>query len=136
MGEEKELWCPAAREKAGKKRENLGRAGHRRRKRSLWCPAVREKTGKKRENLGRAGHGEQKEALIPRLPSIGQPEIRELLYKAFRRTVPFQRLLHHNGCSQGRSTVLCRFQFPSAPYIRYCRFSHGTGSADLWKAGR
>ena len=29
---------------------------------SLWCPAVREKTGKKRENLSRAGHGEQKEA--------------------------------------------------------------------------
>ena len=31
-------------------------------KRSLWCPAGREKTGKKRENLSRAGHREQKEA--------------------------------------------------------------------------
>ena len=29
---------------------------------SLWCPAGREKTGKKRENPSRAGHGEQKEA--------------------------------------------------------------------------
>ena len=46
---------------------------------SLWCPAVREKTGKKRENPGQAGHEEQKEALIPRLPSTCQPEIRELL---------------------------------------------------------
>lgn len=29
---------------------------------SLWCPAGREKTGKKRGNPSRAGHGEQKEA--------------------------------------------------------------------------
>ena len=29
---------------------------------SLWCPAAREKTRKKRENPRRAGHGEQKEA--------------------------------------------------------------------------
>ena len=106
MGEEKELWCPAGREKTGKKRENPGQAGHGRRKRavmprrqrksreeerkvvlggawrakrSLWCPAVKEKTGKKRENPGQAGHEEQKEALIPRLPSTCQPEIRELL---------------------------------------------------------
>ena len=106
MGEEKELWCPAAKEKAGKKREKLFWAGHGRRKRavvprrqrknreeerkseaggawgskgSLWCPAVKEKTGKKRENPGQAGHEEQKEALIPRLPSTCQPEIRELL---------------------------------------------------------
>lgn len=42
-------------------------------KRSLWCPAVREKTGKKRGNPRRAGHGEQKETLIPRLPSINRP---------------------------------------------------------------
>ena len=40
---------------------------------SLWCPAGREKTGKKRENPRRAGHREQKEALIPRLPSINRP---------------------------------------------------------------
>ena len=39
----------------------------------LWCPAGREKTGKKRENPSRAGHREQKEALIPRLPSINRP---------------------------------------------------------------
>ena len=83
------LWCPAAKEKTGKKRGNPSRAGHGRRKRavvprrqrksreeerksepggawrskgSLWCPAAREKAGKKRENLSRAGHGEQKEA--------------------------------------------------------------------------
>ena len=31
-------------------------------KRSLWCPAVKEKAGKKREKLFWAGHGEQKEA--------------------------------------------------------------------------
>ena len=29
---------------------------------SLWCPAGREKAGKKRENPSRAGHGDQKEA--------------------------------------------------------------------------
>ena len=94
------LWCPAAKEKTGKKRGNPRRAGHGRRKRavvprrqrksmeeerksepggaqgakgSLWCPAAKEKTGKKRENPSRAGHGEQKEALIPRLPSINRP---------------------------------------------------------------
>ena len=39
----------------------------------LWCPAGREKTRKKRENPRRAGHREQKEALIPRLPSINRP---------------------------------------------------------------
>ena len=40
---------------------------------SLWCPAAKEKAGKKRENPRRAGHREQKEALIPRLPSINRP---------------------------------------------------------------
>ena len=40
---------------------------------SRWCPAAKEKTGKKRKNPSRAGHGEQKEALIPRLPSINRP---------------------------------------------------------------
>ena len=39
---------------------------------SLWCPAAKEKAGKKRENPRRAGHREQKEALIPRLPSINR----------------------------------------------------------------
>ena len=94
------LWCPAAKEKAGKKRENPRRAGHREQKeacgappaekkqgrrekscsgrgmgekKELWCPAGREKAGKKRENPSRAGHREQKEALIPRLPSINRP---------------------------------------------------------------
>ena len=38
-----------------------------------WCPAVKEKAGKKRENPSRAGHREQNEALIPRLPSINRP---------------------------------------------------------------
>ena len=78
MGEEKELWCPAVREKAGKKREKLFWAGHGRRKREVM-PRRQRKTGKKRENPGQAGHEEQKEALIPRLPSTCQPEIRELL---------------------------------------------------------
>ena len=100
QGAKGSLWCPAAKEKTGKKRENPSRAGHGRRKKalvprrqrknreeerkvvpggawgakgSLWCPAGREKTGKKRENLSRAGHREQKEALIPRLPSINRP---------------------------------------------------------------
>ena len=94
------LWCPAAKEKTGKKRGNPSWAGHGRRKRavmprrqrksreeerkseaggawgakgSLWCPAAKEKAGKKRENPRRAGHREQKEALIPRLPSINRP---------------------------------------------------------------
>ena len=106
QGAKGSLGCPAGREKTGKKRENPRRAGHGRRKRavvprrqrknreeerkseaggawgskgSLWCPAAKEKAGKKRENPGQAGHEEQKEALIPRLPSTCQPEIRELL---------------------------------------------------------
>ena len=100
QGAKGSLWCPAGREKTGKKREKLFWAGHGEQKeacgapppkkkqgrreeirggrgtgeeKELWCPAVKEKAGKKRENPSRAGHREQKEALIPRLPSINRP---------------------------------------------------------------
>ena len=83
QGAKGSLWCPAGREKTGKKRENPRRAGHgeqkeafgapppkkkqgrreeirggrgMRRKKEQWCPAGREKTGKKREKLFWAGH--------------------------------------------------------------------------------
>ncbi|SCH39335.1 Uncharacterised protein [uncultured Clostridium sp.] len=98
------LWCPAVKEKAGKKRGNPRRAGHGRRKRavvprrqrksreeerksepggawrakrSLWCPAAKEKTGKKRENPRRAGHGIRKRAVVPRRQRKNREEERK-----------------------------------------------------------
>ena len=53
MGEEKEKWCPAAREKAGKKRENPGQAGHGRRKREVMPRRQR----KNREEERKSGSG-------------------------------------------------------------------------------
>ena len=45
--------------------------------RELWCPAVREKTGKKRGNLGRAGHGRRKRAVVPRRQRKSREEERK-----------------------------------------------------------
>ena len=53
MGEEKELWCPAVREKAGKKREKLFWAGHGRRKRAV----VPRRQRKNREEERKSGSG-------------------------------------------------------------------------------
>ena len=61
MGEEKELWCPAAKEKQGR-REKIRAGRGMGEEKELWCPAAKEKIGKKRENPSRAGHGDQKEA--------------------------------------------------------------------------
>ena len=104
QGAKGSLWCPAGREKTGKKRENLSRAGHGRRKRevmprrqrknreeerksgsggawgakgSLWCPAAKEKAGKKRENPSRAGHGRRKRAVVPRRQRKNREEERK-----------------------------------------------------------
>ena len=44
---------------------------------SLWCPAGREKTGKKRENLSRAGHGRRKRAMVPRRQRKSREEERK-----------------------------------------------------------
>ena len=104
QGAKGSLWCPAGREKTGKKRENLSRAGHRRRKRalvprrqkknreeerkseaggaqgakgSLWCPAVKEKAGKKRGNPSWAGHRRRKRAVMPRCQRKNREEERK-----------------------------------------------------------
>ena len=46
-------------------------------KRSLWCPAGREKTGKKREKLFWAGHEEKKRAVMPRRQRKSRKEERK-----------------------------------------------------------
>ena len=46
-------------------------------KRSLWCPAVREKAGKKREKLFWAGHGRRKRAVVPRRQRKNREEERK-----------------------------------------------------------
>ena len=46
---------------------------------SLWCPAVREKTGKKRENPRRAGHGRRKRAVVPRRQRKSREEERKVV---------------------------------------------------------
>ena len=74
----KSCGAPPSEKKQGRREKSCSGRGMGEEK-ELWCPAVKEKTGKKRENPGQAGHEEQKEALIPRLPSTCQPEIRELL---------------------------------------------------------
>ena len=79
MGSKRKPVVPRRQRKNREEERKVVLGGAWRAKRSLWCPAVKEKTGKKRENPGQAGHEEQKEALIPRLPSTCQPEIRELL---------------------------------------------------------
>ena len=98
------LWCPAVKEKAGKKRENPRRAGHGEQKevcgappaekkqgrreeirggrgmgeeKELWCPAAKEKAGKKRENLSRAGHRRRKRAMVPRRQRKNREEERK-----------------------------------------------------------
>ena len=47
MGEEKELWCPAVKEKAGKKRGNPSRAGHREQKEACGAPPAEKKQGRR-----------------------------------------------------------------------------------------
>ena len=44
---------------------------------SLWCPAGREKTGKKRENPSRAGHRRRKRAVVPRRQRKNREEERK-----------------------------------------------------------
>ena len=44
---------------------------------SLWCPAVKEKAGKKRENPRRAGHGIRKRAVVPRRQRKSREEERK-----------------------------------------------------------
>ena len=44
---------------------------------SLWCPAGREKTGKKRENPGQAGHGRRKREVMPRRQRKSREEERK-----------------------------------------------------------
>ena len=44
---------------------------------SLWCPAGREKTGKKRGNPSRAGHGRRKRAMVPRRQRKSREEERK-----------------------------------------------------------
>ena len=46
-------------------------------KRSLWCPAVKEKAGKKREKLFWAGHEEKKRAVMPRRQRKSRKEERK-----------------------------------------------------------
>ena len=48
-----------------------------RRKKEQWCPAAKEKTGKKRENPSRAGHGRRKRALVPRRQRKSREEERK-----------------------------------------------------------
>lgn len=44
---------------------------------SLWCPAAREKTGKKRGNPRRAGHRRRKRAVVPRRQRKSREEERK-----------------------------------------------------------
>ena len=46
---------------------------------SLWCPAAREKAGKKRENPRRAGHGRRKRAVVPRRQRKSREEERKVV---------------------------------------------------------
>ena len=65
MGEEKELWCPAAREKTGKKRGNPRRAGHGDQKEACGAPPPKKKQGRREKIRVRRGMRSKKKPSYP-----------------------------------------------------------------------
>ena len=70
MGEEKELWCPAVREKAGKKREKLFWAGHGRRKRAVVPRRQRKNREEERKSEPGGAQGAKRSSHTP--PAINK----------------------------------------------------------------
>ena len=70
MGEEKELWCPAVKEKAGKKRENPSRAGHRRRKKAMRPRRQRKSREEERKSEPGGAQGAKRSSHTP--PAINK----------------------------------------------------------------
>ena len=66
IGEEKELWCPAGREKTGKKRENPSRAGHGDQKEAFGAPPAEKKQGRREKIRGGRGMESKKKPVVPR----------------------------------------------------------------------
>ena len=77
MGEEKELWCPAAREKTGKKREKLFWAGHGEQKEAFGAPPPKKKQGRREEIRGGRGMGSKRKPLVPRRQRKNREEERK-----------------------------------------------------------
>ena len=77
MGEEKEQWCPAAKEKTGKKRENLSRAGHREQKEDFGAPPAEKKQGRREEIRAGRGIESKKKPLVPRRQRKNREEERK-----------------------------------------------------------
>ncbi len=70
IGEEKELWCPAAKEKTGKKRENPRRAGHGRRKRAVVPRRQRKNREEERKSEPGGAWGAKRNSHTP--PAINK----------------------------------------------------------------
>ena len=76
QGEKKSSGAPPAEKKQGRREKIRGGRGMGEEK-ELWCPAVREKAGKKREKLFWAGHGRRKRAVVPRRQRKNREEERK-----------------------------------------------------------
>ena len=77
MGEEKELWCPAGREKAGKKRENPGQAGHGEQKEACGAPPPKKKQGRREKSCSGRGMESKKKPVVPRRQRKNREEERK-----------------------------------------------------------
>ena len=76
-GEEKEQWCPAAREKTGKKREKPSRAGHGDQKEACGAPPSEKKQGRREEICPGRGMGIKKKPVVPRRQRKSREEERK-----------------------------------------------------------
>ena len=76
-GEEKELWCPAAREKTGKKRKNPRRAGHGEQKEAFGAPPSKKKQGRREKIRGGRGMEIKRKPLVPRRQRKNREEERK-----------------------------------------------------------
>ena len=96
MGEEKELWCPAVREKAGKKREKLFWAGHGRRKRAV-VPRRQRKNREEERKSEPGGAQEKKKSFGAPSPEKKQGRREKI---RVRRGMGSKRKLSYPACHQ------------------------------------
>ena len=99
MGEEKELWCPAVKEKTGKKRENPGQAGHGRRKRAV-VPR-RQRKSREEERKSELGGAQEKKKSCGAPPSKKKQGRREKI--RVRRGMRSKKKPSYPACHQHAS---------------------------------
>ena len=71
------LWCPAVKEKAGKKREKLFWAGHREQKEACGAPPAEKKQGRREKSCSGRGMGSKRKPVVPRRQRKNREEERK-----------------------------------------------------------